>query len=88
MAQKSYMPQGLNARYLIYHVTAYVTNTREFHPNLRLKTPLLLNLDKKRTHQAFLLGEFMAKGVNCDTRDGYKVKWVHSHSIIRFQHSV
>ena len=42
------MPQGLNRCYLIYHVTAYVTNTREFHLNLRLKTPLLLNLDKKK----------------------------------------
>jgi hypothetical protein len=26
--------------------------------------------EQKRTHQAFLLGEFVANGVNCDTRDG------------------
>jgi len=28
---------------------------------------------QKRTHQAFLLGEFSAKETNCDTRDGYGI---------------
>ena len=30
----------------------------------------LLKTDKKRTHQAFLLGEFVANPVDCDTTDG------------------
>ena len=29
-----------------------------------------VNLNKKRTHQAFLLGEFVANPVDYDTRDG------------------
>ena len=41
------------------------------------KNTFLLKLHKKRTHQAFLLGEFVAKESNCDTRDGCKVGWVH-----------
>lgn len=57
-AQKSYIVQGLNKRYLICHVTAYVTNDRENHLPSPAEPPHLLKLDKKRTHQASNLSEF------------------------------
>jgi hypothetical protein len=41
-----------------------------FHGRKREENTFSVNLDKKRTHQAFLLGEFVAKEANCDTRDG------------------
>ena len=37
---------------------------------------------QKRTHQAFLLGEFVAKEVNCDTRDECRMRWVHPHLLL------
>ena len=73
------MPQGLNGCYFIYRVTRHVTNGREIHLPSPAKPPLLSKIDKKRTHQALNLGEFVAKGVNCDTRDGCGIGWVHSH---------
>ena len=48
-----------------------------FHGRKSEENTFSVNLDKKRTHQAFLLGEFVAKELNCDTRDGYGIGWVH-----------
>ena len=44
--------------------------TSAFRIKASKKNTFSAKLHKKRTHQAFLLGEFVANPVDCDTRDG------------------
>ena len=51
-------------------MAGYVAKPRNDAVRQIQEKAISVNINKKRTHQAFLLGEFVAKGANCDTRDG------------------